>query len=55
MVGDAGTLLRRGLGRADVHVPVHLAAVGVDHFPVQLQGQADGQVGLSDGRGAYDG
>ena len=40
------TLSHRELGRADVHPPVELHAVGVDDLTTELQRQLDSEVGL---------
>ncbi len=42
------------LGGADVHPPVQLHGVGVDHLAAAAQGQPHRQVGLSGGGGADD-
>ena len=47
----AGAFFRRGLGRDQRKVGVHLARVGIDHFPVQLAGQGQGRGGFARTRG----
>ncbi len=54
MVRDPTPLRRGELGGADVHAPVELHGVGVDHFAVEGTGQGHGQVGLAGGGGADD-
>lgn len=46
-----GAFFRRGLGRDQRKVGVHLARVGIDHFPVQLAGQGQGRGGFTRTRG----
>ena len=49
MVWNLGLLFRGGLGRADVHVAVDLAAVGIDYLAAESPGQGHGQAGLAHG------
>ena len=55
MVGEAGAVFERGLGRADVHAPVDLAAVDVDDLAAVTPGQLQGQCAFADAGGANDG
>ncbi len=55
VVGCQSALLLRGLGGPDVHVAVHLAAVGVDYLSMKGLAQPKGQLTLASGGGAYDG
>ena len=54
MVGGLSLFFGRGFGGADVHPPIHLAAVGVDYLAVEPPGQHDRQAGLADTGGADD-
>ncbi len=55
MMGDPALLQGRGFGGANVHVPVHLAAVGVDYLAAKSLAEIDRQAGFASGGGAYDG
>src|SRR5207302_11298547 len=56
VVRDPGPLLERGLGRADVHAPVHLHGVdGHDLHVTQLPGQGKGNGRLARRRRAHQG
>ena len=44
-----------GLGRADVHTRINLAAVGIDDFAIAALRQRNGQGGLAHRGGANDG
>ena len=50
MVRDASLLLRRGLGRADVHAAIHLHGIDSDDFSAEELRQLQGHLGLADGR-----
>ena len=52
VVRHGGAVFRRGFGRADVHVPVYLPAVGVDDLAVEGAGQIHRQGTLAHGGGA---
>lgn len=54
-VRHAVALGERQLGGPDVHAPVELHRVGVDHLAVEPLGEEDPQIRLSGGRGADDG
>ena len=53
-MGSLRLFIRSGLGGADVHAPVGLAAVGVDDLPAEAPAQVNGQARLAHGGGAYD-
>ena len=55
MVWDAGEVLGRGFGSADIHVPVDLPAVGVDDLAAEGLGEVERQGALARGRGSDDG
>lgn len=55
VVRNAVALRESQLRRADVHAPVELHGVGVDHFTTELLGEEHSQVGLSGGGGTDDG
>ena len=55
VVHDAATLVRRQLGRADVHAAVELHGVGVDDLAADGPGERDAEVGLARRRRADDG
>ena len=42
-------LVGRWFGRADIHTPVNLAAVGVNDFAAQVDGQFQRQLSLAGG------
>ena len=54
MVVRGGLLSLSGLGGADGHAAVYLAAVGVDDLAAEVLGQLHRQRGLADGGGADD-
>ena len=53
--GTPAALLGRELGGADVHAPVELHGVGVDHLAAEALGEGDAQVGLARRGRADDG
>ena len=55
MMGDAGEVLGRGFGGADIHVPVDLTAVGVDYFATEGLREMQSEVTLARGCGADNG
>ena len=54
MVRYNGSILGRGLCGADIHVPVYLAAVGVDDLAAETLGKVKGQGTFANGGGAYN-
>ncbi len=54
-VGDGPALVERQLGGSDVHPPVELHGVGIDHFAPELLSEEHPQVGLSGCGGTDDG
>ena len=52
VVGDDSPLLGGGLGGADIHETVDLAAIGIDDFPAQGLRQLNAHVALADACGA---
>ena len=47
MVRCGSALLRSGLGRADIHVPIDLAAVGIDELGIESPCQKKAQLALA--------
>ena len=52
VMGHTGAVLGGGLGCADVHLPVYLAAVGTDDLPIEGPGKVHGQGALAYGGGS---
>ena len=55
MMGDAGEVLGRGFGGADIHVSVDLTAVGIDYFAAEGLREMQSEVTLARGCGADNG
>ena len=53
MMGNPASLLERRLGRADVHVAVHLAAVGADDLARITASQIYGKISFAHAGGAH--
>jgi hypothetical protein len=51
VVGDERKVFPTGLGRADIHLAVNLAAVGTHYLSVKGLRQAKSQLTLTDGTG----
>ena len=51
-MGHPGAFLRRGLGGADIHVPVDLHGIETDDLAGKTLGQGEGERGLAHGGGA---
>ena len=47
VVGHAAPFGRGDLGGTDVHAPVELHGIGIDHLAVQLECKADRKIGLT--------
>src|ERR1700687_742258 len=54
VVGDAGAILARGLGGADLEFAVDGNRVATDDFAAELQGERQGEGGLAAGGGPGD-
>ena len=54
MMRGLSALFQGWLGGPDIHVPVHLAAVGVDNLAVESARQSYSQLGLAHSSGAND-
>ena len=48
-------MVRRRLGGADIHMAVHLPAVGAYDFGLEEVGYSQGEIGLADCGGADEG